>query len=153
MPIIEAQHESMEHIHSDKKRRNRVAEAQSREGRNEWIRSLLIEGNSQSDIVRITGMSKATVSRALKSLKHQARESQREFIESTIPLRHQVALDRVSGLIKEAFAWKEKTEDKAKAIELISQLTTLEVSLLSDPVQIEAALRKVATLKKKLVAK
>jgi hypothetical protein len=140
----------MEHIHTDGKRRNRRAEAQARQGRNDWIRSLLIEGNSQADIVRITNMSKATVSRALKSLKNQARESQREYIENEIPLRHGIILDRITALIQEAYRLKEESDSPEKHISLIAELTTLELSLLSDPVQIEGALKKIASLKKKL---
>ena len=130
--------------------RNRKLERIALEQRKSRITNYLIQGLNQRQMAGLEKCDESTISRALKSLKNEARQRQAEFIENQLPMIHTTAMERVSQLIAEIYEIKQNSDDKPQLIRLLIELTQLQMALAGDPQQITLALKTVAKIKRQI---
>lgn len=121
----------------------------------ELRRSKVLELNSkgfnQSEIAKTLNISEPTVSRDIKSLRYQAKENIRNYIDNELPAEYDKVLVGLSLILKEAWITADKAttgRDKIQALQLAQAAYQMKIDLLTDVNVIQEAIRFIEDKKK-----
>jgi IS30 family transposase len=115
------------------------------------VLELSSKGFNQTEISRTLNVSEPTVSRDIKSLRQQAKENIRNYIDNELPAEYNKVLVGLSLILKEAWITADKAttgRDKIQALQLAQAAYQMKIDLLTDVNVIEEAIRFIEDKKK-----
>jgi hypothetical protein len=121
----------------------------------EWRRSKVAEldsqGHSQAEISRILQVSIGTVNRDLSTLRQQAKENIKRYIDERLPEEYEKCLVGLNAITREAWNTAEQTEDKREkihALSLAKECYSMKLDLLTNATVVDDAIKFVSSNQK-----
>lgn len=126
------------------------------EWRRNKIQELAVKGYTQSDICQILQLSKYTVSRDIKFLREQARETIKNHIHERLPYEYSKCIKGLDEIIKESWSIAAKAEevgnnrDRLSSLALIKDTYNTKMDLLTNASLLQDSIKFVQDTKQKL---
>ena len=114
----------------------------------------LSKGLSQTEIAKLLGVDKSTITRDMQELRKQAKEGIKEYIQDVLPLEFKKSIISFDTVIRQAWAIALRNDVDPKvelqALNVISDAVLKRQQILGDISYIERAIKSVAAIRKKM---
>ena len=124
----------------------------------EWRRNQVLEltskGHTQSDISNMLQISISTISRDLSSIREEAKDHVRKYIDERLPEEYEKCLIGLTAILREAWNTSTQTADnreKIQALSLAKECYSMKLDLLTNATVVDDAIRFVEGSRDKLI--